>query len=55
MLPAGDVEGDVVERDDAAKAHADVLHAQQRRPFAIRFDRLPPQEVLLIHAAKCTM
>src|SRR6185295_8549469 len=37
------VEGDIVERDDAAKANADVLHAQQRasntrsdRPSSIR-------------------
>ena len=32
MRPRRDVERDAVERDDAAEAHGDVLHAQQRLP-----------------------
>ncbi len=33
-----DVEGDAIQRDDAAKAHAHAVHAQQR-PCSNRFDR----------------
>ena len=38
MLPAGDLEGNVVERDDAAEAHADVPHPQQ----SLAVPRPPP-------------
>src|SRR5262249_13674694 len=35
-LALGEIEGDAVERDDAAKAHADIFDGKQRRATALR-------------------